>query len=387
MSVSNSTDRHELSLAIKSAARQIGFDLVGIASAVSPASFPRFQEWLRAGFAGEMQYLPRREVAYEHPRNVSQSVRSIIMLAINYRTEEPIPAGPNTGRVARYAWGTTDYHDLLRDKLRQLSDVLHKQLPGCTTRGVVDTAPLLERDFARLAGLGWFGKNTMLINKRSGSWLLLAGLLTDLDLEPDLPHATSHCGTCTRCLDVCPTQAFTGPYVLDARKCISYLTIELKGQIPLDLRDGVGEWFFGCDLCQDVCPWNHKAPTNSEPAFQPQLDLQPADCISFLRMNRVEFQTRFAKTPLERPGYDGIRRNAAIVLGNQGDAAAVPALIDALQDNSSLVRGAAAWALGKLAGTAARRALEAHLPAETDVDICAEITRALSSNNLLSLNS
>ncbi|MBS0204388.1 MAG: tRNA epoxyqueuosine(34) reductase QueG [Planctomycetes bacterium] len=378
MSASNpSTDRRERTLAVKAAARELGFDLVGIAPAVSPPGFPRFQEWLRAGFAGEMQYLPRREAAYEHPCHVSQSVHSIVMLAINYRTDEPVPSGPNTGRVARYAWGAADYHDLLRDKLRQLSDILHERHPGCTTRGVVDTAPLLERDFARLAGLGWFGKNTMLIHKRAGSWLLLAALLTDLDLEPDAPHATSHCGTCTRCLDVCPTQAFTGPCVLDARKCISYLTIELKGQIPLELRDGVGEWLFGCDLCQDVCPWNHKAPGSSEPAFQPHFDLHPADCISILRMSREEFQRRFAKTPLERPGFDGIRRNAAIVLGNQGDALAVPPLIEALQDNSSLVRGAAAWALGKLSVTWAQSALQARLQTETDSDVREEILRSL----------
>jgi epoxyqueuosine reductase len=249
-------DRRELTDAVKAAARQVGFDLVGIAPAISPAGFSKLQEWLRAGFAGEMQYMPRREAAYEHPRNVSASVRSVVMLGINYRTEEPVPVPANAGRVARYAWGTADYHDLLRDKLKELANELHKQHPGCTTRGVVDTAPLLERDFARLAGLGWFGKNTMLINKQAGSWLLLAALLTDLDLIEDASHSTSHCGTCTRCLEVCPTDAFAGPHVLDARKCISYLTIELKGPIPTELRTGIGEWMFGCDLCQDVCPWN-----------------------------------------------------------------------------------------------------------------------------------
>ncbi len=424
----------ELTLVLKAEARRIGFELVGVAPAVSPPGLPRLHEWLRAGFAGEMQYLPRREAAYEHPKHVSPPVRSVVMLAINYRTEEPCPVTslrPVTsppskepqlhgdqhahdhandeandhadgrvsddtndvderrpsfhadepvvaGRVARYAWGTADYHDLLRAKLRQLSDFLHAQRPGCTTRGVVDTAPLLERDFARLAGLGWFGKNTMLLNKRAGSWLLLAGLLTDVELEADAPHETSHCGTCTRCLDVCPTQAFPEPYVLDARKCISYLTIELRGPIPQELRDGVGEWLFGCDLCQDVCPWNHKAPQSVEPAFQPQPDLNPADSVAILRMSREQFQQRFANTPLDRPGFDGLRRNAAIVLGNRGDAAAVPALVEALQDDAAVVRGAAAWSLGKLSGDQAQTALRDRWQVETDVSVREELQSALA---------
>jgi epoxyqueuosine reductase len=351
---------------VKDAARSVGFELVGIAPATSPPGFPKLQDWLRAGFAGEMQYMPRREAAYEHPRHVSASVRSVIMLAINYRTDEPLACAPHQGQVARYAWGTADYHDLLRGKLKQLADRLHERHPGCTTRGVVDTAPLLERDFARLAGLGWFGKNTMLINKRAGSWLLLAALLTDLDLEPDALHETSHCGTCTRCLEVCPTDAFDGPYVLDARKCISYLTIELKGPIPIELREGVGSWLFGCDLCQDVCPWNRKAPLSEEVAFHPQPDLNPADCMAILSMSRDQFDQRFHKTPLERPGFDGLRRNAAIVLGNQSDTGAVRVLSDVLQDESALVRGAAAWALGRIGGEDASKAIRDRLSIETD---------------------
>lgn len=366
-------DRSELTRAVKSDALAVGFDLAGIAPAISPPGFPRFQEWLRAGFAGEMQYLPRREAAYEHPRHVSQKVVSIIMLAINYRTEEPQSIGANKGRVARYAWGTADYHDLLRVKLHLLSDRLHVRSPGCTTRGVVDTAPLLERDFARLAGLGWFGKNTMLINKRAGSWLLLAGLLTDLDLEPDAPHATSHCGTCTRCLDVCPTDAFVSPYVLDARKCISYLTIELKGAIPVDLRTGVGEWMFGCDLCQDVCPWNGKAPKSTCSDFQPLSELNPADPLGILGMDREEFQQRFEGTPLERPGFDGIRRNAIVVIGNRGDATAIPALIEALGDPSPMIRRTAAWALGKFDHDSARDSLRSALTSERDEQVLLEI--------------
>ncbi|MDZ4684510.1 MAG: tRNA epoxyqueuosine(34) reductase QueG, partial [Planctomycetaceae bacterium] len=249
----------ELSQTLKSAAIALGFDLVGIAPAVTPLGFTRLQEWLQRGYAGEMSYLPRREAAYEHPRHVLDGVRSVVMVAVNYKSAEPPKddaasgdqSSPTPAQVAKYARGPTDYHDVLKDRLRQLADVLHERVSGCRTRCVVDTAPLLERDFAQLAGLGWFGKNTLLIHKRAGSFLLLGALLTDVELEPDQPHDTSHCGTCTRCLDVCPTDAFPAPYVLDARKCISYLTIELKGAIPRELRTGIGDWLFGCDLCQD----------------------------------------------------------------------------------------------------------------------------------------
>lgn len=347
----STSERHRLTAAIKSKSREVGFDLVGIAPAVSPAGMVNFRDWLKQGFAGEMQYLPRRESAYEHPKHVMPSVRTIVMLAINYSTGNSQQTECRTStdaQVARYAQGTDDYHDLLRGKLKELGDHIHVLWPGCHTRGIVDTAPLLERDFAKLAGLGWFGKNTMLINRRAGSWLLLAALLTDLDLEIDQPHHTSHCGTCTRCLDVCPTDAFVAPYVLDARRCISYLTIELRGSIPADLRKGMGDWLFGCDLCQDVCPWNRKAPPSSEPAFRPLSDLTPADALSILRMNEHDFQQRFKNTPLERPGWEGLRRNAAIVLGNSGDQGLLPDLEPYREDASEVVREAVAWAIEQL---------------------------------------
>jgi epoxyqueuosine reductase len=342
---------------LKAEAARLGFCLAGIAPAVSPEGFSSLTEWLARGMAGEMHYIERRRDAYEHPSGVLESVRSVVMLAMNYHTDDASEPSPATGRVARYAWGTADYHDLLRDRLKQLADFLHQHRPGCRTRGVVDTAPLLERDFARRAGLGWFGKNTVLINRRAGSWLFLAGLLTDVALTPDAPHETAHCGTCTRCLDACPTDAFPEPYVLDARRCISYLTIELRNQpIPIDLRDGMGDWLFGCDICQDVCPWNRKAPRTSESAFQPQPDLRPADAIGLLQLDAAAFKARFRHTPLERPGRAGLLRNAAIVLGNtvRSDSppsirdAATAVLISALNDPEPLIRGAAAWALGKI---------------------------------------
>lgn len=369
----------ELAAGLKAAAHDLGFDLVGIASAVSPPGFPHLLSWLERGFAGEMHYLPRRAEAYAHPQHVLEGVKSVIMTAVNYRTVEPAACGPNQGRIARYAWGHADYHQFLKARLKQLADWLHAQVPTCRTRPVVDTAPLLERDFARLAGLGWFGKNTLLIHKRAGSYLFLGALLTDVELEPDQPHTTSHCGTCTRCLDVCPTHAFPEPYVLDARQCISYLTIELRGSIPPELRPGIGEWLFGCDLCQEVCPWNRKAPATKEPVFQPLPEFSPADARTLLLMTEEEFQARYAATPLARPGWIGLRRNAAIVLGNRGDEAALPALIHALDDSSPIVRGAAAWALGRRGGPAAVAALQHRRQIEHEPDVLAELEAALGA--------
>jgi epoxyqueuosine reductase len=329
-----------LTSTLRTEARRLGFELVGIAPAVTPRGLHHFLDWLERGHAGQMHYLERREEAYEHPRHVLDGVRSVVMLGINYNTEAPSrrndhereeasPAGAERvtinanaplapARVARYAQGRADYHDVIREKLRALARFLKREAPGCRARGIVDTAPLLERDFARLAGLGWFGKNTMLINKQLGSWFFLAALLTDVALEPDAPHTASHCGTCTRCLDACPTSAFVEPYVLDARRCISYLTIEHRGPIPDDLRAGMGDWLFGCDICQEVCPWNRKAPVSSEPAFAPRAELTGIDAASLLALTEIEFCRRFGDTALARPGREGLVRNAAIVTDNCG---------------------------------------------------------------------
>jgi len=354
----------ELTNDLKTEAHRLGFDLVGIAPAATPPGYPSFLDWLAKGYAGEMSYMERRKDAYAHPSGVLPTVKSVVMLGMNYKVEgrglsvegqvinatQHSTLNPQTipARVASYARGSVDYHDLVRERLKSLANFLHERVPGCTTRGVVDTAPLLERDFARLAGLGWFGKNTLLINKRAGSFLFLAGLLTDVVFDYDEPHEKQHCGTCTRCLDACPTEAFPQPGVLDATKCISYLTIELKGPIPEPLREGIGDWLFGCDICQDVCPWNRKAKPTVEPGFQPLSDLSPADAAAILSMSRDEFTARFKGTPLFRPGYAGLLRNAAIVLGNSGSRDAIPALTEALNSDESLVRGAAAWALGRL---------------------------------------
>jgi epoxyqueuosine reductase len=277
---------------------------------------------------------------------VLPEVRSVVMVGRSYQPSEEVenPANGVPGRVARYARGA-DYHDVLRRHLLALLAWLQAERPGCRGRAVVDTAPLLERDFARRAGLGWFGKNTMLLNKHLGSYLFLGALLVDVELQPDAPHATQHCGTCTACLDACPTAAFPAPYRLDARRCISYLTIELRGPMPEELRPGVGDWLFGCDVCQEVCPWNRKAPPGADPELQGPPGAEALDAVAVLALTEEEFRRQFRGTALTRAKRRGLARNAAVVLGNCGDARALPALRRALADPEPSVRDAAQWAI------------------------------------------
>jgi epoxyqueuosine reductase len=332
-------------------AHLLGFELAGIAPATEADGLDRLRDWLARGFAGTMDYMHHHGEARRHPSSVLPEVRSVVMVGMNYRPAEepetPSHQQPNRGRVSRYACGT-DYHDVLRDRLNRLLDWLRRERPDCLGRGVVDTAPLLERDFARRAGLGWFGKNTMLLNKRLGSYFFLGALLVNLELAADPPHTTSHCGTCTACLDACPTSAFVGPGVLDARRCISYLTIEHRGDVPAELRPGLGDWLFGCDVCQEVCPWNRKAPPGVEPALQARPELEKLDLIEVLGLSEEEFRRRFRGTALLRTKRRGLLRNAALVLGNLGDAAALPALRRALDDAEPLVREAARWAIDNI---------------------------------------
>lgn len=367
----------QLTQALRRFAGQLGFAAVGVTPAVTPTGISRFYQWLQAGYAGQMRYLTDRAECYAHPRHVLEGVRSLVVLALPYRTQEPAPAVPGQGRVSRYAWGI-DYHDLARRRLKQLVRWLHQQAGPCRARGVVDTAPLLERDFAQMAGLGWIGKNTLLLNRNLGSWFFLAVLLTDLELEYDPPQEKGHCGTCTACLDACPTGAFVAPGVLDSRRCISYLTIELKDSIPRELRPGIGSWLFGCDVCQEVCPWNRKAPVAEEPAFEPQPGLNPVELLELFSLSEEAFRRRFRHTPLWRPRRRGLLRNAAVVLGNQRCARAVPVLARALQHEADpVVRGACAWALGRIATAEALAALKRQAAAETDPEVQQEIRLAL----------
>jgi epoxyqueuosine reductase len=371
-------DTVELTGELRRQAAELGFSLCGICPAVSPPGLPRLDDWLAAGYAGHMNYLADRRDAYEHPRYVLDGALSIVMLAMNYSTAQPIEPRPGQGRVSRYAWGDADYHDVIRERLNHLGRFLRERIPSANVRGVVDTAPLLERELAQLAGLGWIGKNTLLLNRDHGSWFFLAALLTNIELTYDRPHETDHCGTCRACLDACPTNAFPQPYVLDASRCISYFTIELREALPIKLREDVGDWLFGCDVCQDVCPWNSRAPLSGEPRFEPRADSNPIDLIALFDLDDAAFRERFRRTPLWRAKRRGLLRNAAIVLGNRPTLLAIPALKSGLNDAEPLVRGACAWALGHYPQVEARQAIERRRTVEADDHVLTEISSALA---------
>ncbi|TWT89706.1 Epoxyqueuosine reductase [Pseudobythopirellula maris] len=369
----------QLAERLKKAALELGFSLAGVTPAATPSGVEQLQAWLDAGFAGEMTYLADRRPAYDHPEGVLPGAKSLLVLATPYRTLEPQSPEPGQGRVSRYAWGPTDYHDYVRPRLHQLADTLRALAPGSESRCVIDTAPLLEREFARLAGLGWQGKNTMLIHPRQGSWFFLSAVLTNAELAPDEPFKTDHCGTCTACLDACPTQAFPEPGVLDARRCISYLTIEQRGLPSPDLRDAMGEWVFGCDVCQDVCPWNRKAPATEEPTFSPLAASDPLDLAELFELDDAAFRQRFRKTALWRPKRRGLLRNAAIALGNAPAPTAEPGLVRGLSDAEPLVRAACAWALGRYGTESAAKALERQSCIEEDPIVLEELANARST--------
>jgi epoxyqueuosine reductase len=354
--VSEATTSSSLGLEqrIKAQGYGLGFDLVGITRTGPASTSARFDRWLRDGHAGEMAYLERSAEKRRDSRRPVDGARSAIVVAMSYGGREP--GGP----VARYARGD-DYHDVMIARL----GTLHRCIDEWTGARVlgkpyVDTGPILERDLARRAGLGWFGKNTMLINPRIGSFSFLGALLLDLDLVPDAPFESEHCGTCTRCLDACPTQAFLEAGVLDARRCISYLTIELKGAIPTELRDAIGDRLYGCDICQDVCPWNvrfAKALPNDSPYGSREV-LAGKDARTLARellgKSQEEFSRGFKCSPMKRAKLPGLKRNAAVVLGNVGTADDV-ALLERVgaEESDGMVREHAEWALGRLA---ARRA-------------------------------
>lgn len=331
---------------IRSRSQELGFTRLGIAPAVTPTGFHRLLEWMDAGYAADMKWMERRKDAYRHPDGVLPGTRSVIMAAMNYFDGHETPPGP---RIARYARGAADYHDVLKPRLGELAAVIRQHHPQARTRSVVDTAPLLERDFARLAGLGWFGRNTMLISREIGSWFVLGAVLTDVELDYDAPEESDYCGTCTACLDACPTDAFHEPGVLDARRCISYLTIELRGQpVPPDLREGLGEWLFGCDVCQDVCPWNRFAPPDTLAELRSRPELRTPDLGEILRLTNEDFARRFNGTPLQRPGRAGLLQSAAIVAANLRRNDLIPELKQLLTDPEPVVREAAEWAIGVL---------------------------------------
>lgn len=327
--------------------RELGFDAVGIAPIVPNLGAERLLPWLQGEKHGTMAYMADNCHARLDPNFVLEGAQSIIVVARCYKTSLPAPTDVSQGKISRYAWGS-DYHDVLRRDLKLFGKRLEEQWAPIRWRATVDSAPVMERDYARLAGLGWIGKNTLLLSRTLGSWFFLGALLVDRRLEADPSFATDHCGSCTRCLDACPTQAFDGPGELDARKCISYLTIELRGPIPDEHKPGLGPWIFGCDVCQDVCPWNRRAPTSSQVDFSPRPDNNPADLADLLTLSDEEFRKRFRGTPLFRTRRAGIVRNAAIAAGNQGATDLLPILEKLTSDEDPGVRDAALWAIDRL---------------------------------------
>jgi epoxyqueuosine reductase len=293
------------------------------------------------------------------PQSVLPGARSVIVCAINYNTPHPTTAFDKCRAwISRYAWGL-DYHDTLQEKLRSLARWIESNAPS-STKTYVDTGPLTERVFAKYAGIGWFGKNTCILNQQTGSWLFLGCVLTDLELEADAPPP-DRCGTCTRCLDACPTNAFVAPYVLDSRKCISYTTIELRGAIPEDERAGIGHHLFGCDICQDVCPWNRKSAISHEPEFQPRDVLFHPEIAKLLDFSDEEWLKAIRGTPLKRAKVKGLLRNLMVVAGNSGLTEFLPRLRRYLKHDDEHVRSHAAWAIRKL------DSVRSSAPPETEV--------------------
>ncbi len=395
MSLSDEVLAHALAL---------GFDAAGIVPVGPPRHGAAFADWLAAGYGGEMAYLAARAAERLDPAIWLPDARSLILLAANYNPGVPPPEwhDPAHGRIARYAWAA-DYHDVLKPRLYVL-DAFIRERTGRTAIGkaCVDTAPLLERDFAEQAGLGFIGRNTCLITPGLGSWTFLAALAVPEALTTDdrrrttanaaVVHRRSSvvagCGRCTRCLDGCPTRAFVAPNILDARRCISYLTIELRSPIPRELRPLMGNWVFGCDVCQEVCPYNRAAPVVTSdadgiPSGVPQQfagrSRRMAELLELLTLDEDAFRTRFRGTAVLRTKRRGLVRNACVAAGNWGDPAAIPALSYLLADTELLIRGHAAWALGRIGGAAGIGALRDALGAEEDAWVREEIGLALGA--------
>ena len=331
---------------VKHYAAECGFELAGIARAEPAGDFRRYQDWVDRGMAGAMGYLTGRRAAVRaDPRNLLPAARSIICVGKLYNVPGPLSIevrDAERGWISRYAWGE-DYHDVLRQGLERLAARLG---PDHEWKICVDTAPLLERSYAREAGLGWIGKNTCLINQQVGSWIFLGEILTSLEIEPDTPPP-DRCGTCTRCIDACPTQAIPpGGYEIDARRCIPYFTIELRGSVPEEMRAGIGQHVFGCDICQDVCPWNRRAPVAEEPSFEARHFAPLLEDLAGL--SEAEFREIFQASPIQRAKYGGFLRNVAIAMGNSGQEKFREPLEKLAESPNEMVAEHARWALARL---------------------------------------
>jgi epoxyqueuosine reductase len=357
---------------LKEQAFQLGFAFVGVVEAEPGRRLEAYLRWIAAGRHGEMAYMarPDRVRRRQNLSEVLPGVQSLVCVGLEYHAGSippEITLDPGRGRISSYAWGI-DYHELMVPRLQILARWLQKAVnQPVATKVYVDTGAILERDHAEAAGIGFTGKNTMLIAPRRGSWSFLGELLTTYRLEPDEARQLPGCGRCRRCLDACPTGAFPTPYVLDARLCISYLTIELKDWIPRDLRPAMGNWIFGCDVCQEVCPFNRFAEPNDEAAFYPaSWDRAAPPLPGLLALTEEDFQGRYAHTPIQRIGRRGLLRNACVAAGNWGSQVAVPALAGLLSDPEPILRGHAAWALRRIGGRDAANPVSAALARESD---------------------
>lgn len=335
-----------LTRAVEARAIELGFDAVGIGPATTPPHAADFERWLDAGYAGTMHYLARTRAERVDPARLLPGARSAVAVALNYAPPSDASDLDGWRPVARYARGR-DYHDLMRPRLRAVADFIDRAAePGTRSRAAVDTSAVLERDLAAGAGLGWIGKNTNLLAPQAGSYFFIGIVLTTAALEPT-SEQPDRCGTCTACLDACPTRAFVAPYVLDARRCLSYLTIEHRDDIAPDLAPHIHDWVFGCDVCQEVCPWNRRAPATREPALAPAGRL--GSLTSLLDLDEASFRARFKPTAIARTKRRGLVRNAALAAGNRRDPSAAPALRRLAGDRDPVVRRAAEWALRRLA--------------------------------------
>ncbi len=378
-----------LKQAVKEEALALGFSVAGVVSARPSRRLEAYQQWIAQGFHGEMGYLarPDRQARRNDLDVILPGVRSIICVGLDYATQL-LPAhvanDPSRGRISNYAWGQ-DYHTVMTPRLEALADWLENHCgEPVISRVYVDTGAILERSHAEEAGLGFVGKNTMLIDPRRGSWLFLGELLTTVELEADPFRRMPACGSCRRCLTACPTEAFARPYVLDARLCISYLTIELKGWIPRELRPLMGNWVFGCDICQEVCPFNRFAPRTPEASFWP-MDWEWAapPLLDLLALDDEGFDRRFGDSPIRRIKRSRLLRNACVAAGNWGDPAAIPALSRLLADPEPIVRGHAAWALGRIGGDRVIRPLKAAAASERQPEVLDEIQDATSHSRAM----